>query len=95
MLDNIDSNYFLQVHDEIGPISDNDIAVSCPMCREGKSWGRKHRLHLYTKPTYDAAAIACFNCGYSSNMYGYLKEYFPYEFTSYKKAKAGNRRLYY
>ena len=89
-IDNIDADYFLRVHEQIGTISDSDIAVSCPMCREGKSWGRKHRLHLYTKDSFDAPAVHCWNCGYSSNMFGYLSEFYPQEFSSYKKAKAGN-----
>jgi len=88
-MDQIDEQYFLQVHEEIGNISENDISVSCPVCREGRSWGRKHRLHLYMKPGYDTPSIKCFNCEYSSNMYGYLKEFFPFEFTSYRKAKSG------
>jgi hypothetical protein len=88
-LDTVDMDYFVQVHEEIGPILPDDIAVSCPICREGKSWGRKHRLHLYIKPGYDSASIKCFNCGLSTNMYGYLKENHPNEYTSYRKAVAG------
>jgi len=88
-LDNVDVQYFLQVHEEVGTISDNDVSVSCPMCREGRSWGRKHRLHMYIKPSYDTASIHCWNCGYTSNIFGYLKEFFPGDFSSYKKAKSG------
>jgi hypothetical protein len=89
VLDDIDVNYFVQVHEEIGTVGASDVSVSCPMCREGKSWGRKHRLHLYIKPTYDTASVHCWNCGYASNIYGYLKEFHPAEFGAYKKAKAG------
>jgi len=88
-LETVDMDYFIQVHEEIGSISAVDVAVSCPHCREGRSWGRKHRLHLYIKPGYDTAAINCFNCGLSTNMYGYLKEFHPNEFVSYRKAVAG------
>jgi len=90
ILDNIDTQYFLQVHgtDTIGNISSTDISVSCPLCHEGKSWKRKHRMHLYIKPTYELPAVHCWNCGYSSNLYGYLKEYYPSTFEQYKKAKS-------
>ncbi|MFK5951239.1 MAG: hypothetical protein QM500_20985 [Methylococcales bacterium] len=93
LLDDTDVQYFLQVHEEIGQISGSDVAVSCPQCREGKSWGRKHRLHLYIKPSYDTASVHCWNCGYASNIYGYLKEFFPQEFSSYRKAKAASISL--
>jgi len=90
MLDNIDTEYFLRVHEEIGTISASDISVSCPLCQEGKSWGRKHRLHLYIKPSYDTASVHCWNCSYTSNIFGYLKEFHPQEFSSYRKAKANS-----
>jgi len=88
-LDEIDKRYFLMVHpyDTVGNVGESDIAVSCPICMEGKSWKRKHRLHLYTKDTYDNAAIACFNCGYRANLYNYLKENHPSEFALYKNEK--------
>ena len=56
---------------------------------EGNSWKRKHRLHLYTKPSYEVPAVHCWNCGYSSNLYGYLKEFHPSTFPLYVKAKRG------
>lgn len=92
MLDDIDVRFFMMVHDadSVGEIGASDIAVSCPLCREGKSWKRKHRMHLYIKPTWDSAAIHCWNCGYSSNMFGYLKEYHPSEYEHYIKAKRGS-----
>ena len=91
ILDDIDVMYFLQVHDSdsVGTISPTDISVSCPLCREGRSWKRKHRLHLYVKPTYEIAAVHCWNCGYTSNIFGYLKEFHPSEFSQYSKAKRG------
>lgn len=75
--------------DTVGDIGASDIAVSCPLCHEGKSWKRKHRLHLYIKPSWDEPAVHCWNCGYSSNLYGYLKEYHPSEYEHYTKAKRG------
>jgi len=91
MLDDIDVRYFLEAHqsDTIGNIGTTDISVSCPICMEGKSWKRKHRLHLYTKPTYENPAVHCWNCSYSSNLYGYLKEHHPSIFNRYIKAKKG------
>ena len=96
MLDEIDKRYFLMVHEAgtIGHISDSDISVSCPICREGKSWKRKHRLHLYIKSSYDSSSIACFNCDYKGNMYSYLREYYPNEYVLYSKEKRSNSFYY-
>jgi hypothetical protein len=89
MIDEIDSRYFLQTspQKDIGYVQANDIVKSCDVCGEGRSYGRKKRLHLYMKSTYDNAAVACFNCGYKGNMFSYLKDYHPREFELYKKEK--------
>jgi len=88
-LEEIDKRYWLMVNDNVGSIGDSDIAVSCPICNEGRSWGKKHRLHLYIKDTYDSASIKCFNCNYTGNMYSYLKEYHPSEYKLYINEKKG------
>jgi len=89
MLDQNDINFFLEAHDSstVGKVGISDVSVSCPICQEGKSWGKKHRLHLYTKPSYETPAVHCWNCGYSSNLYGYLKEYHTEIFERYIKTK--------
>lgn len=90
-LEEIDSRYFMMVmNGEIGTIGDADISASCPICNEGKSYGRKKRFHLYIKDSYDSANVKCFNCGYSSNMYGFLKEHHPSEFQLYQNEKRGS-----
>ena len=87
----IDARYFMMVmNGEIGTVGDMDISASCPICNEGKSYGRKKRFHLYIKDSYDQANVKCFNCGYSSNMYGFLKEYHPSEFQLYQNEKRGS-----
>ena len=90
-LSDIDVKYFLMVmQGEIGKISDSDISASCPICNEGRSYGRKKRFHLYIKDSYDHANVKCFNCDYSSNMYGFLKENHPKEFQLYQNEKRGS-----
>jgi len=91
-LDEIDKKYWMMVHpyDTIGNVGPSDISVCCPICHEGKSWLRKHRLHLYVKPDYDNAAVKCFNCEYSTNLYGYLKENHTNEFSLYVNEKRGS-----
>jgi hypothetical protein len=44
-----DKYYFLQTNiSELQPkVTENDIAICCPICKEGKSWNRKQRLHFY------------------------------------------------
>ena len=56
--------------------------LKCVVCGDSKT-GRKHRLHLYEKggQTY----VKCFNCDLSTNMFGFIKTYFPQYFTQYKK----------
>jgi hypothetical protein len=49
----------------------SDIFKSCcPICREGKSWGRKKRCFYLVKEDL----ICCHNCGWSSKPYKWLKE---------------------
>ena len=42
----------------------------CPLCKEGKSWGRKRRLYYMVK----TGAIYCHNCGWSGNAISFIKE---------------------
>jgi hypothetical protein len=42
----------------------------CPICREGKSWGRKKRAFYIP----DQELIYCHNCGWSSKPYKWIRE---------------------
>jgi len=42
----------------------------CPMCREGKSWGKKRRLYFVNKQNL----IFCHNCGWSGSPAKWVKE---------------------
>ena len=42
----------------------------CPVCREGKSWGRKRRLFYVVKDNY----FHCHNCGWHSNPLNWIIE---------------------
>jgi hypothetical protein len=42
----------------------------CPICREGKSWGRKRRLFYIVKDNY----FHCHNCGHHSNPTNWIIE---------------------
>ena len=50
--------------------SQNTYQCCCPICREGKSWGRKKRCFYI--PENDN--IFCHNCGWSSKPYKWIKE---------------------
>lgn len=76
--------------EDVGYINETDISKSCDICGEGKSYGHKHRLHLYIKDTYDTSSIRCFNCDYRSNLYNYLKDYHTDIFDLYKREKKGS-----
>jgi len=42
----------------------------CPICREGKSWGRKKRLYYIVKKN----VVCCHNCGWFSNTFNWIKK---------------------
>lgn len=42
----------------------------CPICREGKSWGRKKRLYFYPK----TKSLYCFNCSKSWSAINWISE---------------------
>lgn len=42
----------------------------CPLCREGKSWGKKRRLYYVVRDNY----IFCHNCGWSGSPVKWLQE---------------------
>lgn len=43
---------------------------SCPICREGKSWGRKRRLYFIVDDDY----LYCHNCGWTGNPIKFILE---------------------
>ena len=46
------------------------IEGGCPICKEGKSWGKKRRLYFMIKDNY----IYCHNCGWSGNPIKFIQE---------------------
>jgi len=46
------------------------IEGGCPICKEGKSWGRKRRLYYMIKDDY----IYCHNCGWSGKPVRFIQE---------------------
>ena len=46
------------------------IEGGCPICKEGKSWGRKRRLYYMIKEDY----IFCHNCGWSGKPVKFIQE---------------------
>lgn len=49
---------------------DNTYNAGCPVCREGKSWGKKKRLYFYPQTN----TFYCFNCSKSWTAISWLKE---------------------
>lgn len=62
----------------------NDYSAKCDVCGDSSSNKSKKRLHLYRKTSYDDDSIKCFNCGYTGNMFSYIKNYHPEFYDSYK-----------
>lgn len=50
--------------------STNTYTGGCPICREGKSWGRKSRLYYIPKDE----VICCHNCGWYSSHINWILE---------------------
>ena len=48
----------------------NVYEASCPICREGKSWGRKKRLYYLIRDN----SICCHNCGWYSKPLKWIQE---------------------
>ncbi len=49
---------------------DNVYNASCPICREGKNWGKKKRLYYYPSTN----SFFCFNCSRSWSAISWIKE---------------------
>ena len=89
MLPELEKTYFLRTNlaDKPPKISDNDIAICCPLCREGKSWNKKQRCHLYFEKKINAPLVKCFNCGFTGLMSTYLKEFDSKLYNEYRLEK--------
>jgi hypothetical protein len=48
----------------------NQYNAGCPICKEGRSTGRKKRLYYYTKTN----SFYCFNCNKNWNAFTWIKE---------------------
>jgi hypothetical protein len=46
------------------------IEGGCPICKEGKSWGRKRRLYYMVKDGY----VYCHNCGWSGDPFKFIQQ---------------------
>lgn len=51
-------------------LSNGQINAGCPICHEGKSWGRKRRMYYIPDDNF----IYCFNCGRSWSPVGWIME---------------------
>ena len=53
--------YIYMYADKPTKMSNGQINAGCPICHEGKSWGRKRRMYFIPEQNF----IYCFNCGQS------------------------------
>ena len=76
----------------LGRRSRQDYTARCPICGDGKNKHSK-RFHLYTKSSFDYDVVKCFNgdCEYSSNMYGFLRDYYPALLHAYTQEMNGKK----
>lgn len=89
MLDRIDIKYFkMAVGDANIRETDNDIAVSCPVCGDSRTNRNSRRLHLYKKG--DHTGVNCFNgdCSVENKtVFSFLRDFFPNHLSSYRREK--------
>lgn len=89
MLDRIDIKYFkMAVGDSNIRETDNDIAVSCPVCGDSRTKHNSRRLHLYKKGDY--TGVNCFNgdCPVENKtVFSFLRDFFPNHLSSYRREK--------
>lgn len=56
--------------------SNGKLVGGCPICKEGKSWGKKARFCY--RPEFQSAT--CVNCGYSNSVIGFIADMTGLEF---------------
>lgn len=83
-LKEINSRYFKIIHSDVVE-KENKISVKCDICGDSKKDAKKKRLELYNKGGDDF--IKCFNCGFTGNMWSYLKLYHPEYYTCYQSER--------
>lgn len=76
----------------LGRRTRQDYNARCPICGDGKNKNSK-RFHLFTKTSFDYDLVKCFNgdCEYSSNMYGFLRDYNPSLLHAYTQEMNGKK----
>ena len=67
---NLVEKYFTMYSGNTRKSSNDRLNGSCPICREGKSWGKKQRLWFLP----DKDLIYCFNCNMSWNPLNWIKQ---------------------
>jgi len=75
-------------HENVGKISDMDIAIRCPICGDSKKNRQLKRLHLYTKNGANSDWVSCFNgeCPvHNKTIYSFLRDFFPSLLSQYKR----------
>jgi len=88
MLDPVNVKFFkFAVGSDIGKEGVNDVSSRCIICGDSQKNKHMKRLHLYRKSSYKEDRVACFNCGWHSNMYGFLKETNSNLFDQYRAEK--------
>lgn len=61
----------------------NNFVSECPICKEGKSAGRKQRFNILSDGK--RTTCYCFNCGISTSFSKFLQEYYPDIYNEYKR----------
>lgn len=96
MIDSINKKYFLIAVSSalIGKITDDDIAVRCPVCGDSQKKKNSTRLHLYHSNGNNRDYVNCFNGDCSLNsprgVYSFLKDFYPSLIDGYKRENFTN-----
>lgn len=87
MLNDVNVFFWEKIHSskDLGIHKNNDYNARCDICGDSKTSVDKKRLHLFKKESYDEDMVKCFNCGFTSNMFSYIRNYHNEYFEEYKK----------
>lgn len=92
----LDEKYIKQCGMELENFSEKKDGLynfRCPYCGDSKKTKSKTRGYFYKQTKKDKYSFKCHNCGMTSNVYGFLEEFFPSLFQSYNKERLMQKHL--
>jgi len=93
-MDYIDISYIRQLSPQLNKFKDkgnNTFNARCPVCGDSSLNPNKARFWFF--PEKVKTRVHCFNCGYSSELSWFLKDYYPNLYKEYQRERFGSRSI--